>query len=241
MAFPTSPSNGDLYENANGTVYEYVSADDKWKIIRNSGSIATGSSFPGSPIDGELFYHTTDEALYIYREGVTAWIQIGGGGYGKPSGVLDYNHYIHLQDQKSAGTAGGTGTATTWTARVLNTEVNDIGNHCSLSSNQFTLSEGTYYCIASAPHYDAGTFKLRIRNVTDGTTVLIGFSNLESTSDNSEKRGWVRGVFTIGASKALELQYYIQQSIGASAMGVGYAAQGELEIYADVELWKVDE
>ena len=33
MAFPTSPSNGDVYSNALGTQYRYVSADTKWTII----------------------------------------------------------------------------------------------------------------------------------------------------------------------------------------------------------------
>ncbi|KKK57518.1 hypothetical protein LCGC14_3053650, partial [marine sediment metagenome] len=33
MAFPTSPSNGDEYTNALGTVYKYLTADDKWYII----------------------------------------------------------------------------------------------------------------------------------------------------------------------------------------------------------------
>lgn len=30
MAFPTSPIDGQLYTNALGVVYQYVSADDKW-------------------------------------------------------------------------------------------------------------------------------------------------------------------------------------------------------------------
>ncbi len=33
MAFPTSPSNGDEYTNALGTIYKYLTADDKWYII----------------------------------------------------------------------------------------------------------------------------------------------------------------------------------------------------------------
>ena len=33
MAFPTTPSNGDEYTNALGTVYKYLDADNKWYII----------------------------------------------------------------------------------------------------------------------------------------------------------------------------------------------------------------
>ena len=36
MAFPTSPSNGEIYVNATGTRYEYVSATDKWFIVNDT-------------------------------------------------------------------------------------------------------------------------------------------------------------------------------------------------------------
>jgi len=45
MAFPTSPSNGDQYTNANGTLYEYVAADDKWVIVQGTLSNVDNTAF----------------------------------------------------------------------------------------------------------------------------------------------------------------------------------------------------
>ena len=40
MAFPTSPSDTDQYTNALGTVYQYLTADDKWYIITDAATKA---------------------------------------------------------------------------------------------------------------------------------------------------------------------------------------------------------
>lgn len=38
MAFPTNPSNGDTYTNANNTTYEYDATDNKWIIVGNQSA-----------------------------------------------------------------------------------------------------------------------------------------------------------------------------------------------------------
>ena len=47
MGFPTSPSNGDYYTNALGTLYQYISTDDKWIIVSYKKAIPQ-SKFIGS-------------------------------------------------------------------------------------------------------------------------------------------------------------------------------------------------
>ena len=41
---------------------------------------AAASTYPGSPIEGQLYYDSDDEALYRYSADAQAWIQVGGGG-----------------------------------------------------------------------------------------------------------------------------------------------------------------
>ena len=41
--------------------------------------VASGTSFPSQPDEGELFYHETDDALCIYRNGQWAKLQLDGG------------------------------------------------------------------------------------------------------------------------------------------------------------------
>ena len=67
------------------------------------------------------------------------------------SDLLLYDAYVHLRDQQAANTVGGTPVATTWTTRVLNTEVTDASAICSLSSNQFTLAAGVYPDLRDGP------------------------------------------------------------------------------------------
>jgi hypothetical protein len=64
MAFPTSPSDGDLYTNALGVVYQYVAAGDKWILAGQqlNGYILYGTGEPpgatGLP-DGTIYVKYT--------------------------------------------------------------------------------------------------------------------------------------------------------------------------------------
>ena len=146
--------------------------------------------------------------------------------------------YIQVRDEQTQNTAGGTFTQGSWQTRVLNTEVTDVGGYCSLASNQITLTAGTYRIYASAPAFSVNRHQLRLQNVTDATTVLIGTSSHAPTSGAMESGpAEIRGIFTIGASKALELQHQCQATKATNGLGV--EANFTTEVYAVVELWKI--
>lgn len=155
-----------------------------------------------------------------------------------PSG--SYMGYIKLEDQKSNTTVGGTPSAATWNTRTLNTEVADTNNDCSLSSNQFTLTAGTYEIFAMAAAYRAGRNKLRLRNTTDGTTLIMGINNYALASgDTTGTTALLVGTFTVSASKTLEIQHYTESANGGS-QGLGAAnSTGETEVYCSVEIRRV--
>lgn len=44
------------------------------------GGTGTGTAFPGSPDDGELFWHETHEKMFVYSSTAAAWIDVSGGG-----------------------------------------------------------------------------------------------------------------------------------------------------------------
>lgn len=146
--------------------------------------------------------------------------------------------YIQLRDEKSSGTDGGGSTSGSWQTRVLNTEVSDLSSLCSLSSNQFTLTAGTYYISASAPFYRGDASQIRLYNATDASAILVG-TNTGSVNSavNATVRSQVNGVFTIGASKALEIQYRVGTS--KTNDGLGQATSWGTEVYAVVELWRL--
>lgn len=42
----------------------------------NLGAFETGTAFPSSPVDGQPFWHETDEVFYIYSSTATSWIDV---------------------------------------------------------------------------------------------------------------------------------------------------------------------
>lgn len=160
---------------------------------------------------------------------------------GFPAGALATvsSIYVNLQDQKAQNTAGGTFTSGAWRTRTLNTEVSDVGGLCSLASDQFTLSAGTYIIHATAPAWNVVRNQIRLQNVTDTATILTGTTVYAYTAGAAGAMtvSSVRGIFTIGASKALEIQHQCETT--AATNGFGVAGNFTTEVYTVVELWKV--
>jgi len=75
MSFPSGVTDGYIHRTPNGTVYEFDINSLKWTI--RTFAVNEGSSFPGTPRDGDFFWDTPSEALYRYEDDATAWIQVG--------------------------------------------------------------------------------------------------------------------------------------------------------------------
>lgn len=133
--------------------------------------------------------------------------------------------YILIRDEKTSGSAGAAITSGGWRTRELNTEVQDTGSFASVASNQITLAAGNYKVIAMAPVGSAITSRARLRNVTDGATLVEGINVLSGFSQ-------VVGNFTLTAQKVLELQQWVSvNTTGGLALSTG-----ETEKYASVYL-----
>lgn len=151
-----------------------------------------------------------------------------------PPPLPTLNRTIILQDQKAQNTSGGSSTAGSWQTRTLNTKVADPAGDCSLSSNQFTLSAGTYRVWAWAPAYASNSRnQLRIQNVTDTATVVLGMNNFGTAYGNA----LLVGQFTTGPGKALELQSRCE--VALATYGLGVETNWGTECYSTVMLEKV--
>lgn len=170
-----------------------------------------------------------------------------GGALGTPaSGTLSsaingsVAAYLNYQEQQAQNTAGGTFSSGAWRTRVLNTEVADLGGYGSLAGNQITLAAGTYIVVASAPAWAVLQHQVRLQNVTDAATLVTGDSTYTAQGAGgvgAVNRSSLRGIFTIGASKAIELQH--QCNTTKTTDGFGVAGNFTTEVYAIVELWKI--
>ncbi|QEX18479.1 hypothetical protein FRZ44_37860 [Hypericibacter terrae] len=151
---------------------------------------------------------------------------------------LSYAKYSYTV---SSGTSGGGGVAANaWTQLALNTEDSDPDGVGALSANRVTLAAGTYrvrgWC-TFGPMLAAGVgFGIRLRNITDGTTVLVGGHSVGGSTGNIVMTTPLEGIFTVAGSKALELQYWCNST--SASLGAALTT-GEVEVYRVLEFEKL--
>jgi hypothetical protein len=155
------------------------------------------------------------------------------------TGVLSVSRrLLHVQDQKSPGTAGGTATSGAWRTRTLNTAVTNEIAGASLASNQITLPAGTYEIDAEAPAGICKGHRAKLYDTTHSTDILLGTSEFsESASGGVWSKSRIRGRFTLSSQSVLEIQH--QVAVTRSSDGFGSSANFSTEIYTDVQIRQV--
>lgn len=156
----------------------------------------------------------------------------GGGLYGA---------YACVRDQKASGTVGGSyNPANAWQRRDLNTEVADTADLVAVAANQITLQPGSYRVEARAAFQYTGASRIRLQDVTNGVTLVLG----DSGGDNLGGGGYtvsgtlpLSGRFTLAAQATLELQMRCQAVRDTWGCGAPVGT-GDPEVYASVELWR---
>ena len=155
---------------------------------------------------------------------------------GKLSGKT-FVSYAIIADQKAAGTNAGTFTSGSWVTRELNTELTDPDNIVSITTNQFTLAAGSYLIKASGPAYQVNSHQVRIYNVTDTATAILGYQTYAGTSVGVQTRSECSGRITITDTKIFELQHRCGTTRTSNGLGNGIDF-GEPNLYAMVEIYK---
>jgi len=176
------------------------------------------------PIAGEdLLYLVDDPAgIPVERKGTADSLRA----------MVGLPDILHVREEYTSGTAGPSGSTTTWNVRVLNTEEYNTITGASLATNQITLPAGTYRVHAHAGYHDGDRQKLALYNVTDAANEVLGTAAISNNSDLSMSHTTLFGQFTIAAEKDFELRHYTQI---AKTNGLGVAvSSGEVEVYAEV-------
>lgn len=147
--------------------------------------------------------------------------------------------YAQLQHLVASGVEGGTATSGSWQTRTLNTELTDPNGIVTLTGSVFVLVAGSYEIDAAMLFWANGVTVTRLHNTTDDTTLLRGMSNRSGGSDFTSGPNLLRGLFTIAASKNLELQFWCEATKATNGQGFNFSAPGVDQIYADVILRKL--
>lgn len=161
------------------------------------------------------------------------------------SGTLSEARLPHkfavIEEQQAQNTAGGGSTATTWSTRVLNTEVADADNLVTLSSNKFTPISGTYRITVNSPFLwnatTTGTGRLRLRNVTQTSVVFISNNFFANVTQGLNMT--LTTQFTANGTDEYDIQYFIQQARATNGLGAALNEASNVERYTQVLLEKI--
>ena len=215
LTLPASPSANDQI----GVYVDSISSDQSLTVsggAKNIGGYGTSVKLflPGDRLD------------LVYTG--SKWVIVSGSRRtpGAPDAVLE--------DQKTAGTDGGTSSTNAWDTRTLNTEVRNVNDVLDLSSNQFTPEQDGWVEYETIM-YDAESGRARLRNITDGTDISVSLSAHTDTAVNNVYAGGGAVV----AGKTYELQSW--ERIGTATIGLGYAPyteHGVSEVYSRVRYWR---
>ena len=145
-------------------------------------------------------------------------------------------NFLHIQDQKTSGTAGGAGTSATETTRDLNTVLSNSITGASLATNLITLPAGTYFIQASAQAYSCNKHKLFLKETTN--YLLYGTSENASNTYGGNSRSFASGKIVLATTTDVYLAHYIQSHVGTSDYGIA-TSDGQIEVYSDIKIWKV--
>ena len=143
-----------------------------------------------------------------------------------------------LTDSKASGTSGGTGVATTWTTRTLNTIQSDPnGLIIQLESNTFKLAAGSYQVRNISAFRHTGHTRMRVYDVTNG--VVIGYSVSVDVSNQSNQYLDMNVRIIPHKDTIYRIEYYISSS-GADHLGVAASLPTIDEIYSVCEITRLD-
>jgi len=141
-------------------------------------------------------------------------------------------------DERANGQNAGTSTNTYSTRNLTTTRINNIAG-CSLSSNIVTLGAGTYYIEASAPAFNSNGHKIRIRNVTDSTTIAIGSSSYNSAGGNNQTESKAYGYVTLTGNKDISIEHVVNNAVATNGFGAGGAVGGDAEVFAQLFILQI--
>jgi hypothetical protein len=183
-----------------------------------------------------MYYNGTDWARLA--AGSSGQVLKTNGSGANPEWSSSLAPDVIIQDQKAAGTSGGTFTSGADRTRVLNTLVQNVNSIATLSSNQFVLPAGTYYIEWSAPAASVGANQSWLQNVTAGTVSIRGTSEYTASgADYASTRSFGSGVIINASSITYEIRHRCTTT--QTTNGFGWAAGFGTEIYTEVRIWKV--
>jgi len=233
---PTAPATGSRYivdDTPSGAWFSYALHD----VLEYDG--VGGYIHYDPPEDCGWIAYVKDENISYQYVG-TAWVPwdnvTAADAPPMPSFIVE--------DQKATSTIGGNTVATTWTARDLNTVVEDNITGASLSSNTITLPGSaddpqSYLIITESPFWGSGLTRTRFKSTTTTKAVYSSNTRAVYTVDNPEVLAVGHGIITLTADEVFELSYHAEHA-RAGGLAAAKGTSGEVEIYTRVTILSIN-
>jgi hypothetical protein len=139
------------------------------------------------------------------------------------------------EEQYGSGTSGGDLTASTWTKRLINTNVHDPDSLLSWASNEFTPAvdgEVEFGAIG----YSVNQMMARLYNVTDAAVTKTGESVVASQAGNGSATS--KGICRVLGGKTYRLEQWCTATKTVNGKGAP-STSGSVETYAYVRFKRV--
>lgn len=179
-----------------------------------------------------FFYHADDAAGTIRN--------IAGAYLILPKGNPNFSKYAIIRDEKADTIAGGGFTSGAWQTRTLNVLNENIGGETALSSNQLTLSAGTYKIDSTAPAWRVGVHQSKLYNITDAADEILGDISEAGTSGDAMTKSSIKDVFTITDTKVFEIQHQCFTTRVTDGFGLP-GSFGSGEVYTQAVITKMED
>lgn len=145
--------------------------------------------------------------------------------------------YICIRDVKADGTGGGSFASGSFVTRTLNNIQNDDTGAVQVINNQIILPPGRYRCHVDVPAYGVADHQARLRDMTNGVTLLTGISG-RSTGSNNYDRSTIMGKIKLFLTTAIEVQHRCETSNLTDGLGRASNFTSDEEVYTVAEFWK---
>ena len=237
-ATPIDADSIGLVDSAAANVLKEVTiAQLKTVILAGTPTLSTIEGL--SLVAGDTLYATAADTITRLAKGTAAQVLTMNAGATAPEwqsvSTPGRAPNAVLEDQKSAGTDGGSFTPTTWVKRTLNTEVYDPDGLISVASSEFTPTVNGWV-EWSAPAREVYAHKTRLYNVTGAT--VVGYGSSEWSESNAGKGFHTRsfGGAPVSAGTTYRIEHYATTT--RSTDGLGNALGIGTEVYARVQFWR---
>ena len=238
-ATPIDADSIGLVDSAAANVLKEVTiAQLKTVILAGTPTLSTIEGL--SLVAGDTLYATAADTITRLAKGTAAQVLTMNAGATAPEwqsvSTPGRAPNAVLEDQKSAGTDGGSFNPTTWVKRTLNTEVYDPDGLISVASSEFTPTVNGWV-EWSAPAREVYAHKTRLYNVTGAA--VVGYGSSELSGDSTAGAGFHTRSFggaPVSAGTTYRIEHYA--TTGRGTDGLGNALGIGTEVYTRLQFWR---